>query len=54
MIGQQFAWTFEYPQGPGKPPLRTNQLYLKENQPVKFDVKSQATSSTTSGSRRSA
>ena len=40
VIGQQFAWTFEYPQGPGKPPLRTNQLYLKENQPVKFDVKS--------------
>jgi cytochrome c oxidase subunit II len=40
VTGQQFAWTFEYPQGAGKQPLRTNQLYLKENQPVKFLVKS--------------
>ena len=28
--GQQFAWTFEYPQGAGKDPVRSNQLYLKE------------------------
>src|SRR5512132_3033395 len=36
VIGQQFAWTVEYPQGAGKQPLRSNQLYLKENQPVRF------------------
>jgi cytochrome c oxidase subunit 2 len=40
VIGQQFAWTFEYPRGAGKQPLRSNQLYLKENQPVEFIVKS--------------
>ena len=41
VYGQQFAWTFEYPQGAGKKPVRSNQLYLKENQPVRFFVKSQ-------------
>ncbi len=40
VYGQQFAWTFEYPQGAGKKPLLSNQLYLKENQPVRFFVKS--------------
>ena len=40
VYGQQFAWTFEYPQGAGKDPVRSNQLYLKENQPVRFFVKS--------------
>jgi cytochrome c oxidase subunit 2 len=40
VVGQQFAWTFEYPQGEGKQPIRSNQLYLKENQPVRFFVKS--------------
>src|SRR5919199_1190522 len=35
VIGQQFAWTFEYPQPDGKP-LRTNQLYLEEGHPVRF------------------
>ena len=39
VIGQQFAWTFEYPQADGKP-LRTNQLYLEEGHPVRFFVKS--------------
>jgi cytochrome c oxidase subunit II len=39
VYGQQFAWTFEYPQGAGKKPVRSNQLYLKENQPVRFFVK---------------
>jgi cytochrome c oxidase subunit 2 len=39
VVGQQFAWTFEYPQGSGQP-IRSNQLYLKENQPVRFFVKS--------------
>jgi cytochrome c oxidase subunit 2 len=40
VVGQQFAWTFEYPQGAGQQPIRSNQLYLKENQPVRFFVKS--------------
>src|SRR5919112_5889937 len=31
VYGQQFAWTFEYPQGAGKKPVTSNQLYLKEN-----------------------
>jgi cytochrome c oxidase subunit II len=39
VYGQQFAWTFEYPQGAGKKPVTSNQLYLKENQPVRFFVK---------------
>jgi cytochrome c oxidase subunit II len=39
VVGQQFAWTFEYPQSGGQP-VRSNQLYLKENQPVRFFVKS--------------
>jgi cytochrome c oxidase subunit II len=40
VTGQQFAWTFEYPQGEGQQPIRSTQLYLKENQPVRFFVKS--------------
>jgi cytochrome c oxidase subunit II len=39
VYGQQFAWTYEYPQGAGKKPVTSNQLYLKENQPVRFFVK---------------
>jgi cytochrome c oxidase subunit 2 len=39
VIGQQFAWTFEYPQAGGRP-IRTNQLYLQEGKPVRFFVKS--------------
>jgi cytochrome c oxidase subunit 2 len=38
VTGQQFAWTFEYPQ-PGGKPVKSNQLYLAENQPVRFFVK---------------
>ena len=38
VTGQQFAWTFEYPQPDGKP-VKSNQLYLAENQPVRFFVK---------------
>jgi cytochrome c oxidase subunit 2 len=37
VTGQQFAWTFEYPQPDGKP-VRSNQLYLAQNQPVRFFV----------------
>ncbi len=37
VVGQQFAWTFEYPQGGGRP-VRSTQLYVPEGQPVKFEV----------------
>jgi cytochrome c oxidase subunit 2 len=36
VIGQQFAWHFQYLDEPGKP--TTNTLYLPKDQPVKFDV----------------
>jgi cytochrome c oxidase subunit 2 len=39
VTGQQFTWTFEYPQ-PGGEPIRSNQLYLVEDQSVKFNIKS--------------
>ena len=39
VIGQQFTWTFEYPQ-PGGDPVRSNQLYLPKDRPVHFYVKS--------------
>ena len=32
VVGQQFAWTFEYPQAGGKP-IKSNQLYLPKDQP---------------------
>jgi cytochrome c oxidase subunit 2 len=38
VTGQQFAWTFEYPQ-PGGKPVKSNQLYLAKDQPVRFFVK---------------
>ena len=38
VTGQQFAWTFEYPQAGGKA-VKSNQLVLPENQPVRFYVK---------------
>ena len=38
VIGQQFAWTFEYPQAGGKP-IKSNQLYLPKDRPVRFYVK---------------
>jgi cytochrome c oxidase subunit 2 len=38
VVGQQFAWTFEYPQPDGKP-IKSTQLYLPEDQPVRFFVK---------------
>ena len=39
VVGQQFAWTFEYPQSGGGQPLRSTELYVPEGQPVKFEVK---------------
>jgi cytochrome c oxidase subunit II len=41
VVGQQFAWTFEYPQGGDDRPVRTTQLYLPENQPVRFFIRSE-------------
>jgi cytochrome c oxidase subunit II len=38
VTGQQFAWTYEYPQ-PGGDPVRSNELYLPEGQPVRFFVR---------------
>ena len=38
VTGQQFAWTFEYPQAGGKP-IKSNQLYLPSDRPVRFYVK---------------
>jgi cytochrome c oxidase subunit 2 len=38
VTGQQFAWTFEYPQSGGKP-IKSNQLYLPKDRPVRFFVK---------------
>jgi len=38
VTGQQFAWTFEYPQGEGEP-IKSNHLYLPKDRPVRFYVK---------------
>jgi cytochrome c oxidase subunit 2 len=38
VTGQQFAWTFEYPQSDGKP-IKSTQLYLPKDRPVRFYVK---------------
>jgi cytochrome c oxidase subunit II len=39
VVGQQFTWTFEY--GSGRDAVRSNQLYLVENQPVRFYIRSE-------------
>ena len=38
VTGQQFAWTYEYPQSDGKP-IKSSQLYLPKDRPVRFFVK---------------
>ena len=38
VTGQQFAWTFEYPQTDGKP-IKSTQLYVPKDRPVRFFVK---------------
>jgi cytochrome c oxidase subunit 2 len=40
VTGEQFAWSFEYPQPGGGPKITSNQLYLAEGQPVEFHVRS--------------
>ena len=39
VTGEQFTWTFEYREA-GKKPFKTNQLYLPEDESVKFIVRS--------------
>jgi cytochrome c oxidase subunit 2 len=41
VVGQQFAWSFEYPQRGSDRPLRTTQLYLPVGQPVRFFIRSE-------------
>jgi cytochrome c oxidase subunit 2 len=36
--GQQFAWRYTYPDGPGGKPVSTDDLYLPEGRQIKFDV----------------
>ncbi len=38
VVGQQFAWTFEYPQAGGKP-IKSTQLVLPVDRPVRFYVR---------------
>ncbi len=38
VTGQQFAWTYEYPQAAGKP-VKSDVLYLAKDRPVRFEVK---------------
>jgi cytochrome c oxidase subunit 2 len=38
VTGQQFAWTYEYPQASGKP-IKSNVLYLPKDRAVHFSVK---------------
>jgi cytochrome c oxidase subunit 2 len=38
VTGQQFAWTYEYPQAGGKP-IKSDILYLPKDHPVRFSVK---------------
>lgn len=40
VTGQQFTWTFEYPQAGGEP-IKSSQLWLPENRSVKFNIKSE-------------
>jgi cytochrome c oxidase subunit 2 len=37
VTGQQFAWSYEYPQASGKP-IKSNILYLPKDRPVRFFV----------------
>ena len=41
VTGQQFTWTFEYPEAiTGGEPIKSAQLYIPEDQPVEFHVRS--------------
>jgi len=41
VVGQQFAWRFEYPQAGGGKPVKSNDLVLPQDQPVHFRLNSQ-------------
>jgi len=43
VVGQQFTWTFSYPKGAGTggKAITSNQLFLPENRPVEFQVRSE-------------
>ncbi len=38
VTGQQFAWSFEYPQPGGAEPVQSNELVLPVNRPVDFNI----------------
>jgi cytochrome c oxidase subunit II len=41
VTGQQFIWTYQYPPSlTGGPPVQSDQLYLPEGEPVKFEIHS--------------
>ena len=39
VTGQQFAWSYEYPQAKGEKPVKSTTLYLPKDRPVRFSVK---------------
>jgi cytochrome c oxidase subunit II len=39
VTGQQFTWTFEYPQGGGAKPIRSTRLVLPKDRPVVFRIR---------------
>jgi cytochrome c oxidase subunit 2 len=39
VTGQQFAWSFSYPNVGGGKPVNSTQLYLPKDRPVRFDIK---------------
>jgi cytochrome c oxidase subunit 2 len=40
VVGEQFTWTFFYPDGGGGKELASNQLYLPKGKQVRFDIQS--------------
>jgi cytochrome c oxidase subunit 2 len=40
VTGQQFTWSFRYPNPPSGRPITSDQLYLPLNEPIKFNVRS--------------
>jgi cytochrome c oxidase subunit 2 len=40
VYGQQFAWSFQYPAGPGGHKVVADELYLPVNEPVRFRIHS--------------
>jgi len=40
VIGQQFAWSYQYPSGRGGAPVTSNELYLPKGESVEFNMTS--------------